>query len=86
MFHAWSTVLKEQVGGLIKVLIYPTSQDEVVELSQTVGGTNLGCQNSPCSAGLNGDEDASEGLACSLCKIIVVWHPWSLISTSYFGF
>ena len=43
MFHAWSTVLKEQVGGLIKVLIYPTSQDEVVELSQTVGGTNLGC-------------------------------------------
>ena len=45
-FHSWSTVLKEQVGGLRRVLV--SSASGVVEEDEVAlrdGNTNLGYQN-----------------------------------------
>ena len=45
-FHAWSTVLKEQVGGLRRVLVSSASGvEEEDEVALRDGNTNLGYQN-----------------------------------------
>ena len=59
MFHAWSTVLKEQVGGLRGGLLYSASGVEGEEIARGEGNTSLAYQSSAFSSASNEDGDKS---------------------------
>ena len=63
MFHAWSTVLREQVGGLRRILLSSSSGFEEREVTRGEdGNTNLGYDNSStCSAASYEEQDESDG-------------------------
>ena len=69
-FHAWSTVLNEQAGGLHRVLLGSSSGIEEGEVTRDEDGTtNLGYENSTFSAASDEDEDESDGTSAKVTAV-----------------